>query len=208
MHVTVHITAGKQLKEKFAARMRELKIGVAGVFAAAAVRYQGRAIALAPHDTGALRAGIKVTRASYRKSSTDRRFGTIRAKVRTTAAYSRYVEFGTARRGAGTTTSNTTSRRSGRVEGKGGWRAAFMDEGAPVFQKGSKATYVRRLPPIVHGQGLAAWAERKGINRWALQRSIGKTGGAKPRPFWYPIALDVPAELGPEILAVAQGAFS
>lgn len=196
MQVQVHITAGKQIKDTLAARLRDLKLGIAGVFLAEAQAYHSQAQARAPSDTGKLRAGIRVTRPTYRQSRTDRRFGTIRAGVRTTAPYSRLVEFGTIR------TSVSTAART-----------VMTSTGQSKTIRSRKASGARRLPPIVHGSGLAAWAERKGFNRWAVQKAIGGAssrhrGGSKGKAFWYPVALSEPARINPIMLAMARRVFA
>lgn len=196
MQVRMHVTAGKQIKDAFAARMRDLKLGIAGVFLHEAQAYRVQAQARAPSDTGALRSGIRITRPTYRQSSSDRRFGTVRASVRTTAAYSRLVEFGTIR---------TSVARPART--------VMTSTGQSKTIRSRRASGARKLPPITHGSGLAAWAERKGFNRWAVQKAIGGAswrhrGGSKGQPFWYPVALSEPARINPLMLAMAKRVFS
>lgn len=213
MQVQVHITAGKQIKDTLAARLRDLKLGISGVFLAEAQAYRSQAQARAPADTGKLRAGIRVTRPTYRQSSTDRRFGTIRAGVRTTAPYSRLVEFGTIRK----TMEDLGPLRSAAdlmaEEESGGLRSKSRLWRNQQRRISRARRGARKLPPITHGSGLAAWAERKGINRWALQRAIGgrmkgRGGGSKGKAFWYPVALSEPARINPIMLAMARRVFA
>jgi hypothetical protein len=180
VHVAVHITAGKQMREGLEGKLRELKIGIAGVFFRAASQYQSSVQARAPSDTGALRSGIKITKPTYKASTWGTKSGWISAKVRSTAPYSRAVEFGSIRK-------STAAR--------------FRGRGA------------RKLPPILPGSGLGSWAERKGINRWALQRAIGgamkgRQGGSRGKHFWYPIASITPARIDPEMAALARRIFA
>jgi hypothetical protein len=196
MYVQVHITAGKQMREGMAGKMRELKIGIAGVFLRGAERFRSEAQARAPSDTGALRAGMKITRPTYRQSGTDRRFGIIRAAARTTAPYSRLVEFGTVR-----------------THIKQAARTVMTSTGQSKTIYSRRTAGARKLPPIQDGRGLAAWAERKGFNRWAIQRSVGgaswrHAGGSKAKRFWYPTAACVPAWIGPDITALARRIFA
>jgi hypothetical protein len=196
----MHVTAGRQIKDGLAERMRNLKLGIAGVFLSEAQAFRVQAQARAPSDTGALRAGIRISRPTYRQDSADRRYGWVKASVRTKAPYSRLVEFGTIRKSAtlenGAPAPSVTGRELRNQQRRASWS-----------RRGN-----RKLPPINHGSGLAAWAERHGINRWALQKAIGgaakgRKGGSRPRPFWYPVAISEPARINPLMLAMAKRVF-